>query len=89
MLHFGNKHENVIGCIDLIPPKSFEEFENIYIVMDCMRFFFIKITSADLKKVIKTQDISESSTQYFTYSLLKGLYFIHSANVIHRDMVNF
>jgi len=32
------------------------------------------------------QDISEEHVRYFLYQLLRGLKYIHSANVVHRDL---
>lgn len=41
----------------------------------------------DLHRVIYSrQDLSEDHIQYFVYQILKGLLFMHSANVIHRDL---
>lgn len=41
----------------------------------------------DLHRVIYSrQDLSEDHIQYFVYQILRGLLFMHSANVIHRDL---
>lgn len=41
----------------------------------------------DLHRVIYSkQEISVDHIQYFLWQILKGLAFIHSANVIHRDL---
>lgn len=41
----------------------------------------------DLHRVIYSrQDLSEDHIQYFTYQILRGLLFMHSANVLHRDL---
>ena len=41
----------------------------------------------DLHRVIYSrQDLSEDHIQYFIYQILRGLLFMHSANVIHRDL---
>ena len=41
----------------------------------------------DLHRVIYSrQDLSDDHIQYFTYQVLRGLLFMHSANVIHRDI---
>jgi len=41
----------------------------------------------DLHRVIYSrQDLSDDHIQYFVYQILRGLLFIHSANVIHRDI---
>jgi serine/threonine protein kinase len=41
----------------------------------------------DLHRVIYSrQDLSDDHMQYFVYQILRGLLYIHSANVIHRDI---
>jgi serine/threonine protein kinase len=42
----------------------------------------------DLTQIIKSsQPLSEDHYKYFLYQLLKGLKYIHSAQIIHRDLV--
>jgi mitogen-activated protein kinase 1/3 len=73
-------HENVIRISDIIPPPpSAVEFEDIYIVQDLME--------TDLHRIIYSrQALSIDHVQYFVYQILRGLKFIHSANVLHRDL---
>lgn len=40
----------------------------------------------DLYKLLKTQRLSNDHICYFLYQILRGLKYIHSANVIHRDL---
>eukprot|EP01038_Epipyxis_sp_PR26KG_P006116 gene6116-8431_t len=73
-------HENVIRIIDIIPPPSTaEEFEDVYIVQDLME--------TDLHRIIYSkQPLTIDHIQYFVYQILRGLKYIHSANVLHRDL---
>ncbi|CEM34961.1 unnamed protein product [Vitrella brassicaformis CCMP3155] len=72
------KHENFIGIQDMYPPKS-PDFEDIYIVTDLME--------TDLHRVIYSkQELTDEHFQYFIYQLLRGLLYLHSANVLHRDL---
>ena len=42
----------------------------------------------DLHQIIQSQQqLSQEHIQYFVYQILRGLKHIHSANVIHRDLV--
>ena len=42
---------------------------------------------ADLHQIIRSgQQLSNSHVQYFMYQLLRGMKYIHSANVLHRDI---
>lgn len=43
---------------------------------------------SDLCRVVKKQqiDLNEEHFQFFCYEILKGLKYIHSGNVIHRDL---
>lgn len=37
-------------------------------------------------KLLKTQKLSNDHICYFLYQVLRGLKYIHSANVLHRDL---
>ncbi|TYK02886.1 mitogen-activated protein kinase 3 [Cucumis melo var. makuwa] len=72
-------HENVIGIRDVIPPPLRREFNDVYISTELM--------DTDLHQIIRSnQSLSEEHCQYFLYQILRGLKYIHSANVIHRDL---
>ncbi|XP_040991180.1 mitogen-activated protein kinase 3-like [Juglans microcarpa x Juglans regia] len=72
-------HENIIGIRDVVPPPLRREFTDVYIATELM--------DTDLHQIIRSnQTLSEEHCQYFLYQLLRGLKFIHSANVIHRDL---
>jgi mitogen-activated protein kinase 1/3 len=77
--HFDG-HENVIKILDILtmPPNSMD-FMDIYIVTDLME--------SDLDRIISSsQPLTEQHFQYFIYQILRGMKYIHSANVLHRDM---
>ena len=40
----------------------------------------------DLHKLLRSQKLSEDHICYFLYQILRGLKYIHSANVLHRDL---
>jgi mitogen-activated protein kinase 1/3 len=44
------------------------------------------LMETDLHKLLKTQKISNEHVCYFLYQILRGLKYIHSANVLHRDL---
>jgi serine/threonine protein kinase len=42
---------------------------------------------ADLHQIIRSQQsLSDAHYQYFVYQIFRGLKYIHSANVLHRDL---
>nr|GME05744.1 mitogen-activated protein kinase 3 [Ipomoea batatas] len=68
------EHENVIAIKDVIPPPLRREFNDVYIATELM--------DTDLHQIIRSnQGLSEEHCQ-----ILRGLKYIHSANVIHRDL---
>ncbi|ESQ37454.1 hypothetical protein EUTSA_v10002582mg [Eutrema salsugineum] len=72
-------HENIIAIRDVVPPPLRRQFSDVYIATELM--------DTDLHQIIRSnQSLSEEHCQYFLYQLLRGLKYIHSANVIHRDL---
>jgi tRNA A-37 threonylcarbamoyl transferase component Bud32 len=75
------KHDNIVGIVDMMPPTAryLEDFHDVYIVADLME--------TDLHRIIYSkQKLSMDHVQYFIYQVLRGLKYIHSADVIHRDL---
>jgi len=72
-------HENIISLIDIIrKPTPPSDMTDIFLVQDLME--------TDLFRLLRQQRLSEEHICYFTYQMLRGLKYIHSANVIHRDL---
>ncbi|GAB5571449.1 mitogen-activated protein kinase 13 isoform X1 [Prionailurus iriomotensis] len=72
------QHENVIGLLDVFTPaSSLRGFHDFYLVMPFMQ--------TDLQKIMG-MEFSEDKIQYLVYQMLKGLKYIHSAGVVHRDL---
>ncbi|KAI8967907.1 mitogen-activated protein kinase [Mycotypha africana] len=71
-------HENIISILDIMKPKTIEDFTEVYLVQELME--------TDMHRVIRTQDLSDDHCQYFTYQTLRALKAMHSANVLHRDL---
>lgn len=73
------RHENVIDIIDCVKPASKHEFEDVYLMYDLM--------DTDLYQIIRSsQSLTDEHCQYFVYQILRGLKYIHSADVLHRDL---
>jgi len=68
-------HENVIRLRNVIKADNNKD---LYLVFDFME--------TDLHHVIRAKILEEIHKQYIIYQLLKGLKYIHSADLIHRDL---
>ena len=79
------QHENIVSLLDVIIHFNYSEKNNnfnkvadIYLVMEKM--------DSDLQKIIASkQELSDEHYQLILYQILRALYFLHSANIIHRD----
>ncbi|KAG2425741.1 hypothetical protein HYH02_014957 [Chlamydomonas schloesseri] len=73
------QHENIVQIKDIIPPTNRDAFKDLYVVYELM--------DTDLHQIIRSpQALSNDHSQYFLYQLLRGLKYIHSANILHRDL---
>lgn len=60
-------------------PPNTQDFHTLYIVT--------KLYECDLERIVSSgQTLTDQHYQYFVYQILRGLKYIHSANVLHRDL---
>ena len=72
-------HENVLSIKSILQPKSLAEFNELYVVTDLME--------TDLSQIIKSnQTLSDEHIQFFLYQILRGLKYVHSCGILHRDL---
>uniref|UniRef100_A0A0D3DQ55 mitogen-activated protein kinase n=1 Tax=Brassica oleracea var. oleracea TaxID=109376 RepID=A0A0D3DQ55_BRAOL len=73
------RHPDVVEIKHIMLPPSRREFCDIYVVFELME--------SDLHQVIKANDdLTPEHYQFFLYQLLRGLKYVHAANVFHRDL---
>eukprot|EP00842_Homolaphlyctis_polyrhiza_P000966 jgi/Hompol1/1870/HPOL_002780-RA len=76
--HFAG-HENITSIFDMDVTEAESDYDEIYLVQELME--------ADLHQIIRSeQPLTEAHYQYFLYQICRGLKYIHSANVLHRDL---
>lgn len=73
------KHPDIVDIKHIMLPPCAREFKDIYVVFELME--------TDLHQVIKANDdLTPEHHQFFLYQMLRGLKYIHSAKVFHRDL---
>lgn len=78
LLKFFN-HENIVTLLDIPKPPGKTGYEDIYFITDLM--------GTDLHRVIYSkQELTDEYIQFFMYQIIRGVLYMHSANVVHRDL---
>ena len=74
-LHRSLRHKNVVQFF-----KHFEDGDNIYIMLEnCSRKSLVHVLKARVT-------VTEPETRYYMAALCQGVEYIHSQNIIHRDL---
>lgn len=74
-------HNYFSGLLDLFAPQeevNSGELQNLFLVM--------RLSEMDLSKFIATRDLQVFHVKTILYNLLCALAFLHSSNVVHRDL---
>ncbi|XP_006763708.1 PREDICTED: mitogen-activated protein kinase 4 [Myotis davidii] len=77
-------HDNIVKVYEVLGPKGANlqgelfKFSVAYIVQEYME--------TDLARLLEQGTLAEEHAKLFMYQLLRGLKYIHSANVLHRDL---
>eukprot|EP01062_Namystynia_karyoxenos_P036423 TRINITY_DN2652_c0_g4_i1.p1 TRINITY_DN2652_c0_g4~~TRINITY_DN2652_c0_g4_i1.p1 ORF type:complete len:447 (+),score=172.01 TRINITY_DN2652_c0_g4_i1:185-1342(+) len=74
------RHPNVSALLNILRPREpVHEYKDLYLILEHM--------DTDLHQVVRSrQPLTEAHRQYFVYQIFKALAFMHSRNVIHRDI---
>lgn len=72
-------HENLVQLRDLLLPSDVRTFQDTFLVFDVM--------PCDLSKVINSKArLNSDNIKFLMFQLLRGLLYLHRANVLHRDL---
>ena len=80
-------HNNIVHILEVLGPaceavdtdeSGLSELRCIHLVEDCL--------DTDLNSLIQGRHLNENHAKWFVYQILRGVHYIHSANLIHRDL---
>lgn len=73
------QHENLMQVKNVFMVDSRMDFQELYVVSELME--------TDLASTLRSsQQLTDDHCQFFLYQILRGMKYVHSAQVIHRDL---
>lgn len=82
------QHENIVTVYEILGSNGCTLVSHGNINVNDMRSIYIiqELLDIDLYQLLQRGQLTEDHTRLFLYQLLRGLKYIHSANVVHRDL---
>ncbi len=78
-LRFLNAHENIVTVRDVLLPGERDRFNDVFVVFERM--------PTDLGRLLRSRTkLTEEHHRFMMFQLLRGIHFLHSARVFHRDL---
>ncbi|EME27085.1 Mitogen-activated protein kinase 17 [Galdieria sulphuraria] len=78
-LRFLREHENIIKIKEVLLPGDRDNFNDVFVVFELM--------PTDLNRVLRSKiELSGEHIRWLMYQLLRGIHYLHTARVFHRDL---
>ncbi len=81
------QHENIVKIHDVLsPPDSDGTSFHDNLTKAPAVYIVEELLDTDLRHIIDGGTLTKEHTRLFMYQLLRGIKYLHSANVLHRDL---
>ncbi|XP_041030967.1 mitogen-activated protein kinase 6 [Carcharodon carcharias] len=80
-------NDNIVKVFEILGPSGIPMSDDVGAITELNAVYIVQeYMETDLAKLLEQGPFSEEHARLFMYQLLRGLKYIHSANVLHRDL---
>jgi len=82
------EHENIVSLHEVLSSTGQQLHPGAHAVQGDLKSLYLvqELLDVDLHRLLENRLVTAHHAKWFLYQMLRGLKYIHSANILHRDL---